>query len=436
MSDLKNLFTFELPYIGRVSMLFYIPECNERDMLESIIEKHGGRLTKFHECYTYQINPIYNEICARDFFIGNVYRATWLTDSIKAGEMLDNEEYLQKVVTESEKGVMRLELQKGAVSFTIVEAIKIEEIKVTNNNKSSANFWIDQCKQNVVPGRTSDSCRQFQKVQLKTGLKDYLEVQFTDKFIKFSHFFSEIPRPQDKGDTTREEKEYLRKAPPKLYNQNPSSNQRFETGIAPNLGMNVIDQYQQNMAAGAIRKSGAVSLSEISGVRKNDHDLSKIFGIIDQAKKLKNQAASNQDQEMINDCGDDKENDQFMLNKDELVDAIQQEQIIVFKKEEEKRQVQLTSGKEMYFALLAQDLMSLAEKYKRDIDEVHKIFFEVSCQRDQLVKILEGHKVNSKWGILEDLGLKDEPNQSSYQHVMKEKGQNEIDKRKQFLQMQ
>lgn len=39
----------------------------------------------------------------------------------------------------------------------------------------------------------------------------------------------------------------------------------------------------------------------------------------------------------------------------------------------------MTEGKEMYFALLAQDLMSIADKYKRDIDDVHKKFFEVSC---------------------------------------------------------
>lgn len=50
----------------------------------------------------------------------------------------------------------------------------------------------------------------------------------------------------------------------------------------------------------------------------------------------------------------------------------------------------MTNGQEAYFALLAQDLLDLADKYKRDIDEVHKIFFEVSCQRDKLIKVLEG----------------------------------------------
>lgn len=94
MSDNKKLFTFDLPYIGEVSMMFYIPDCEEKDMLVSVIEKYGGKYTKFHECFSYQINPVYNELQAKDFFVGDVYRATWLLDSIKAGELLDKDEYL------------------------------------------------------------------------------------------------------------------------------------------------------------------------------------------------------------------------------------------------------------------------------------------------------------------------------------------------------
>jgi len=51
-------------------------------------------------------------------------------------------------------------------------------------------------------------------------------------------------------------------------------------------------------------------------------------------------------------------------------------------------------------------MLSLAEKYKRDIEEVHKIFFELSCDRDKLIKYLEGQKVE-RWLLLEDLALRD-----------------------------
>jgi hypothetical protein len=66
----------------------------------------------------------------------------------------------------------------------------------------------------------------------------------------------------------------------------------------------------------------------------------------------------------------------------------------VYKKhDEEKRQVNVTSGEEAYFALLAADMLDIAEKYKRDVDDIHKIFFEVSCDREKLIKILDGQKI-------------------------------------------
>jgi hypothetical protein len=33
--------------------VFYIPECDERSILASLIEKHGGLTTHIHECFTY-----------------------------------------------------------------------------------------------------------------------------------------------------------------------------------------------------------------------------------------------------------------------------------------------------------------------------------------------------------------------------------------------
>lgn len=54
--------------------------------------------------------------------------------------------------------------------------------------------------------------------------------------------------------------------------------------------------------------------------------------------------------------------------------------------------------------------MELANKYKRDIDEVHKIYFDVSCQRDLLLQILSnGTKLKSKWSDLEDVALAENP---------------------------
>ena len=66
----------------------------------------------------------------------------------------------------------------------------------------------------------------------------------------------------------------------------------------------------------------------------------------------------------------------------------------------------MTDGEVAFFALLASDMLDLAEKYKRDVDDVHRLFFEVSCDRDKLVKLLECKNVQ-KWEQIEDLAVKD-----------------------------
>ena len=56
---------------------------------------------------------------------------------------------------------------------------------------------------------------------------------------------------------------------------------------------------------------------------------------------------------------------------------------------EDQQELQLSSGQEAYFALLAQDMLTIAATYGRDIHEVHKIFYEVSCDRDRLIMFLK-----------------------------------------------
>ena len=59
----KNLlFTEEIQVIGRVPLCksfilnyleFYIPDCEEKLPFKALVEQYGGRLTDFHECFTY-----------------------------------------------------------------------------------------------------------------------------------------------------------------------------------------------------------------------------------------------------------------------------------------------------------------------------------------------------------------------------------------------
>ena len=48
----NKIFVTTQPYMDQVSMLFYIPDCDEREVLQSLIEKHGGRVSNIHDCST------------------------------------------------------------------------------------------------------------------------------------------------------------------------------------------------------------------------------------------------------------------------------------------------------------------------------------------------------------------------------------------------
>ena len=74
----------------------------------------------------------------------------------------------------------------------------------------------------------------------------------------------------------------------------------------------------------------------------------------------------------------------------DLLSLVESEGLIAFRRDDqEKRQVAITEGESAFFALLAADMLEIAEKYKRDVDEIHRMFFEVNCDRERLVRMLE-----------------------------------------------
>jgi hypothetical protein len=67
-----------------------------------------------------------------DFFKGEVYKATWITDSIKANQLLDKDEYYYRTYCDLEsRKSKRFELHKGC-AYTLTEAFKINELAIAN----------------------------------------------------------------------------------------------------------------------------------------------------------------------------------------------------------------------------------------------------------------------------------------------------------------
>ena len=127
-----------------------------------------------------------------DFFKGDVYKATWITDSIKANELLDKDDYYYKTFSDLEgKKNKRFELAKGC-AYTLTEAFKINELAHKNPQKSkSATFWKEiEMQGGVIPERTGDSLRNFLKVSLKFGLMEFYKEHVA--ISKYSHAFQNI----------------------------------------------------------------------------------------------------------------------------------------------------------------------------------------------------------------------------------------------------
>ena len=78
-------------------------------------------------------------------------------------------------------------------------------------------------------------------------------------------------------------------------------------------------------------------------------------------------------------------------NSQEMIEEVKQSSIIVTEKETGS-EVEVITGQQAYFALLAQDLINIATRYKYNVDEVHKIFYEVSCNRDNLIEVITAEK--------------------------------------------
>ena len=116
----------------------------------------------------------------------------------------------------------------------------------------------------------------------------------------------------------------------------------------------------------------------------------------------------------------------------ELKEQAEKSVWVTDKKTEER--VELKTGQEAFYALLAQDLLKLAQEYERDVAEVHKIFYQVSCNREKLQAVLE-EKLDSKvcWTTLEDLALKNEKSNKAYQVVLMDRGEKEVKEREAFL---
>lgn len=98
------------------------------------------------------------------------------------------------------------------------------------------------------------------------------------------------------------------------------------------------------------------------------------------------------------------------------------------------------------FALIAIRMMKLSQKYNKKLDELHHLFYQVSCDWSQLEALLQEQKVEAAemdhpssittWNLLEDLAARDSVQSEAYKLIVEEKGLEEVKKRRRFLEIQ
>ena len=69
------------------------------------------------------------------------------------------------------------------------------------------------------------------------------------------------------------------------------------------------------------------------------------------------------------------------------------------------------------------------------MDQVHMLFMEVSCDLEELEKLLNCQKYSDKWSMLEDLAIQSDPTSMEFEHVVQAKGLSQVRKRKRFLEL-
>ena len=80
-------------------------------------------------------------------------------------------------------------------------------------------------------------------------------------------------------------------------------------------------------------------------------------------------------------------------------------------------------------------IKKLSDKTGKEMDEIHMLFMEVSCDLSELRNLLEGDNPQ-KWGVLEDLAIQSEPESAEYKHLYNIKGNSQVAKRRKFLELQ
>ncbi|CAI2365969.1 unnamed protein product [Moneuplotes crassus] len=458
-----RIFARKFPIIGWVPIGFYIPDCTSKYDLRRLIEKHGGIVVKY-EAFCYQIKPQKECNDLKKFYTGNIYSSKWIKACIKRGKFIeDNESYCLGF----NRNPALKTITKKRTAYTIIEVLKMFDManKVIDYSSRSVKFWDEVEKKNIIPDRTSQSLRTAWRKFSKYGEEQFIKEALKDQKIRFSHQFESVPflksqpkvvaqpppKPQISVSVHSEEGEAKEEV--EEIEQREIDQRQIHEEIEEPLDMEVCSREASEEAAQQEEDDNCEFLLAIEDLqsalafnatddrtyslnapkRRKDKTLSELYDDAEnisigdyEATKINSPDGSNDDSTRFNSKCSGENVDYMNSNISITRNRISNEFTV--------KKVAVQKSKQQFFEDLSKELRSLSKEYGKEMDEMHMLFMEVSCDLGELKSLLKGMKA-PKWSMLEDLAIQSEPDSAEFKHICNSKGESHVLKRRKFLEL-
>lgn len=244
----NNILAEEVPVLGLLSMLFYIPESvKDRDVMVSLIRENGGNTVKFHEWFTYQIGTPDNTK-EEDYYSGTVYSFQWIVDSVEKNEIQEKSKYILANYTNG----IEFPFNKKKIQYTIREIIIIYNWISGRKSQASRKTWESLGNDGVLYWRSRESLKNFWKNNRNNTLEDCIN-DMKKKGIRYCHNYADPIRPHEPlPDSTKKKNKRTKQD---TEEQKNGDEEAIETGAPTELKKRKIKKKSSEVEKGGDRVS-------------------------------------------------------------------------------------------------------------------------------------------------------------------------------------
>lgn len=445
----QPIFVTNVPWVGELPMLFYIPNLKSNDKLRDLIESNGGMIVDMYEAFVYQISATKTiKSSTKSYYRGYIYHSKWITDSVEKRRLQkNNQKYLIKLNKSSKldtipKGTRR--------QYTISEVFKLFELCESYKGKECPpmNYFHKIATENFIPDRSAESLRTAWKKFSVMGKPNFLKGALNKKGTRYSHIFEKIPNQ-------RREEESKEPTPTKknlnsTFSTNTKAKEELSSTSEMHVDLDVMTKEPtfcdnqdiefvleiedlQSVISNYTNKSAKYNLNPVR--KRKRTRLDEMFSSYANVKGNKRVKIT----EHLEDH-DFNEADSVIYDQEDLLNYINQDSKIQIQNNLSTNtrifKSAIPRNKDLnLFREINAELDALGKEYGYSMEEIHTFWMEAWCDIDELKKVLKGDK-KRQWTTFEDFALQSEPGSQEYEYIKKFKDENEIKKRRKFLEIE